>query len=377
MFNIHPILYYPNETEFVTGGIGSLAPRSCIVTEVRNGEYELEMDIDSSSPFFDRLKIGRIILAPHFPEVHEYMDYDDWEPFEIVDIDHDLTHIAHVRAWHISYRTSKVCVMPFSIHDGHVSPFNVWNAMDAYPTNHGFGIDDRTTTENEFDDLTDVISLRSLIGGEENSIVSLFDAEIEWNRFSVIVHDKGARGKESGVMLKYGQNITGLTRQQTAEDVYSGIVPFWKSPEPDELTGEYVIVTLPEKGVYVNNALRDYYSSYLYIPLNMTDQMGAGSVPTVSELRTAAQAFIDRYAYRNIPENIDVSFTENPELANDGVKYLKLCDTLTVEYEDMGLSYTAMVTKTVYNVLLNRYDEISISTEPVTLNKAIKQVVRK
>ena len=41
------------------------------------------------------------------------------------------------------------------------------------------------------------------------------------------------------------------------------------------------------------------------------------------------------------------------------------------------LSYTAMVTKTVYNVLLNRYDEVSISTEPVTLNNAIKQVARK
>lgn len=372
MFNIHPILYYPNETEFVTGGIGSLAPRSCIVTEVRNGEYELEMDIDSSSPYFSSLKIGRLILAPHFPEVHEYMDYDDWEPFEIVEIEHDITHVAHVRAWHISYRTSKVVVLPFEVNVTPRTPAVIWTYADVYPTTHGFTFQTDILTALDKYVLDHATTLRSFIGGEENSLLDNFHGDLEWKRFAIKLYTVGGRGKASGVVLKYGQNITGLKRQQTAENVYAGVAPFWKG---DDGNGNETIVTLPEKGVYVNNALRDYYSMYLIIPLDMSGDFE--EAPTVAQLRSAAEAYISANANTTIPENIDVSFTENPELANDGVKYLKLCDTLTVEYEDMGLSYTAMVTKTVYNVLLNRYDEISISTEPVTLNKAIKQVVRK
>lgn len=39
-----PVLYETNTMEFVTNGIGKLASAiSCIITEERNGSYELEM----------------------------------------------------------------------------------------------------------------------------------------------------------------------------------------------------------------------------------------------------------------------------------------------------------------------------------------------
>ena len=38
-------LYEANETAFTTNGLGSLPdPASCIVTEERNGSFELEME---------------------------------------------------------------------------------------------------------------------------------------------------------------------------------------------------------------------------------------------------------------------------------------------------------------------------------------------
>ena len=39
---------------------------------------------------------------------------------------------------------------------------------------------------------------------------------------------------------------------------------------------------------------------------------------------------------------------------------LRLCDTLTVQYTKLGIRNTAKIVKTVYNVLLERYDSLTI-----------------
>ena len=59
-----PILYDGNETEYLTNGIGRLADATkCIVTEERNGIYELEMDYPMTGAHFVDICEGRIIFA--------------------------------------------------------------------------------------------------------------------------------------------------------------------------------------------------------------------------------------------------------------------------------------------------------------------------
>lgn len=371
----YPLLFYPNETAFETNGVGPLDPASCIVTEERNGQFELDMDIPVGSLHSTRLMIGRLVLVPPYPSAPRR----DWEPFEIVEIEHTLSQMLHIRAWHVSYRLSRVCVLPFTAPAPQGSspyyPINwINNFADIYPTNHGFTIRSYLTTETLPPEyvLSDVRTLRELLGGRENSFLDLYGGEYKWKRFEVLHYPTGERGKNSDVVLQYGVNITSLSRQQTADDVYSGIVPYWTG---DDGNGGITTVTLSEKGIYYDGALRDWYSNYRFAPVDFSNKFE--TMPTQGQLRNLATQYLFDNLQLTIPENIDVSFVQEADKSNYLMQNLKLCDTLTVEYEDMGLSYTAMVTKTVFNVLLNRYDEISVSTEPVTLNKAIRQVVRK
>jgi phage minor structural protein len=54
-----------------------------------------------------------------------------------------------------------------------------------------------------------------------------------------------------------------------------------------------------------------------------------------------------------------------------GLEHVALCDTVQVIYPPLNLDLKAKVVKTVYNVLADRYDEISISTVKQTLTDTI------
>ena len=64
-----PILYSANETSFTTQGIGALTDTiSCVVTEERNGEYELQLVYPITGIHFSDITDRAVICAipsPH------------------------------------------------------------------------------------------------------------------------------------------------------------------------------------------------------------------------------------------------------------------------------------------------------------------------
>lgn len=61
-----PCLYASTEAKFDHNGIGKLADaQSCIVTEKRNGSFELEMVYPADGIHAEQLEEGNIILTPH------------------------------------------------------------------------------------------------------------------------------------------------------------------------------------------------------------------------------------------------------------------------------------------------------------------------
>ena len=46
---------------------------------------------------------------------------------------------------------------------------------------------------------------------------------------------------------------------------------------------------------------------------------------------------------------------------------LYLCDTISVRYEDLGVTATARINEVVYDVLQEKYESISVGDEKVTL----------
>ena len=89
-----PILYPAGETQFRNNGIGRLSDAvKCIVTEERNGQYELELQYPNTGTHYADIVEERIIAARHD-------DSDDIQPFRIYKITRPMNGVVTVNARH-------------------------------------------------------------------------------------------------------------------------------------------------------------------------------------------------------------------------------------------------------------------------------------
>ena len=346
-------------SNIVAGGI-PLHPVECTVTEVRNGEFELEMRIHYTADFFNKIKIGTIIIAPHDAT-------GIYTPFEVYSINNELNGMAQINAWTLAYRGNRVIIRPFSVENKPLSEIlNMLRVQMSY-VDYGFTVSlytDIPNTKVKSFEVDRVTSLRDVMARPGNSLADVFGGEILYDNVGGIAIYAN-RGKQSGIILKYGVNIVSMTREQTAEDFFTGVYPYW--------TQEETMVTLPE---YVLN--NDRLSQYHYrgekriIPLDLSSSFK--TQPTTVQLRSLAESWMDDNCPIYVPENIDISILQMDDDGKSKIAKLNLCDTLTISYPEMQISVAAKVTKVVFNVLLDRYDSISVGTT-TNMNTAIKKVV--
>lgn len=344
-----PILYEGTETSFTTNGLGRLSDAiTCKVTEERNGSYELEMTYPVSGIHFEDITEGKIILAqPH--------DGGLTEPFIIYRIEKPINGICTIKGEHISYRLCDIVAMPFT----------------AGTIQEAFGlIPSKSATSNPFNFTTDIVSsvgytldhpmsVRGMLGGESGSILDTYgQGDYEFSRFDVILHSE--RGADNGVTLRYGKNITDLKNVIDMSNVYTGIVPYWTD-------GENTVV-LPEK-VILSEHTGDY-PFYIIKPVDFSSDYE--EQPTEAQLRDRAQRYIANNEGWKIRNNITVSFValwdteEYKEIAP--LERVNLCDTVHVKYGPLGVDFSTKVVKTDYNVLLERYNSITLGDTYYSLN---------
>ena len=354
-----PILYESTETTFTSNGIGRLSDAvSCTVTEERNGPYELEMEYPVSGIHYDDIQLFRIIFA--IPA-----DGKTGQPFEIYDISRPLNGIVTIRAWHISYRLNKIVVKPFTAASCSL-------ALAGLATN--------STTTNPFTFSTDKTvaatftvktptECRGLLGGQAGSILDVFGkGDYEFDKWTVYLRTN--RGVDNGVTIRYGKNLTALDADAGMDNVYTGIVPYYYNDD----TGELVTIT----GFVLWGDHRTDYPVDMVRPVDLSDKWDE-SAPTSAQLQTAAEAYMDDNPGWELSTNLRVSFvaladTEEYKDAS-ALQRVNLCDTVTIIHEVLGVSTTAKVVKTEYDVLLERYNSIELGTASVSLGQAIEDSI--
>lgn len=345
-----PILYESTETQFTSNGLGRLVDTiSATVTEGRNGVYELEFRYPIEGEKYRLLREGRIVAATHD-------ETGDVQPFILYKRTATMDGLVTFNAYHLSYRLSNIVVMPFTAsgiteamadivpNSANLNPFTFWT--DKVVSSQ-FSLDEPR-------------SVRSLLGGEQGSLLDVFGkGDYEWDKWTVKLHLN--RGTDSGVSIRYGKNLSDITQDIDASNYYNAIVPYWK--------GEDAIVTLPEK--YVTNSDDDIVA----ISVDLSDAFE--EEPTVEQLRTEAERRIENGV--NVEENIKVDFVqlwqteEYKEFAP--LQRVNLCDTVSVFYEDLGVNaLQKKVIRTVWNVLLDRYDEIELGDSQTTLADIITEI---
>ncbi len=392
-----PYLYESTETAFTSNGIGRLVDAiSCTVTEERNGVYELEMEYPITGKRFDEIQNSRIIAA--VPAEGKAK-----QPFRIYRIEKPLDGICTIHAEHISYQLSLIPVMPFKANTcaealAGFANYAVQTCPFAFWTN-------KATVANYSVDYPRPI--RELLGGSQGSILDVFGSgEYEFDTWLVKLYVN--RGVDSGVVIRYAKNLTDLTNDEDLTDVYTGVCPYWM----DTQTGE--LVTLPEKAVWAPTAANFPYKRTVVVDFSQEWQ----TKPTVAQLRQRANKYITdnnigipktsiKVSFVNLADVEGVSVGEPSstlviparvegdtlkgvdgtvngdtvtlhnaywKVSYDKYKVLErvnLCDTIKVVYDALGVSVTAEVVKTVYNVLLDRYDEIEIGDPKTTLAQQV------
>ena len=352
-----PILYEGTETQFTSNGIGRLADAiSCKVIEERNATYELEMTYPITGVHYEDLQENRIILAKPF-------DGGQTQPFIIYMITKPLNGIVTVNAEHISYRLSGITVMPFTAN----------SCVSALA-----GISTNSAIENPFTFNTDKsvaanftvnvpTNARELLCGSQGSILDVYGkGDYEFNRFDVSL--KVNRGTDNHVTLRYGKNITDLKSVLDTTNVYTGITPYWTD-------GGSTVMTLPEKVV-----MSSYASLFPYKiikPVDFTERWQER--PTEEQLCAAAEAYVANNEGWKIKNSITVSFVAlwNTEEYKDiaPLERVKMCDVVKVYYKKLGVDFSTKVIRTDYNVLQERYNEITLGDTYYTLSQVFSEEI--
>ena len=351
-----PILYEKTETTFTSNGIGRLVDCTrCIVTEERNGVYEVEFDYPITGQHYADIQEGRIIAVTHD-------DTGDIQPFDIYKRTAPISGIVTFYASHISYRLNGIVTNPFTAS-------GISNALTAIKTNSIGGnpftfSTDKTTTGTYT--VAVPSTARALLGGEENSILDVFGTgEYEFDKFNVKLWLH--RGTDTDVQIRYGKNMSDIEHELDYSASYNGVAPYWYNTDPQSEAENppMILVKLPEGAIYASGTTYDGRNTVA--PLDLTQDF-EDAVPTVAQLRTLAQEKLNASDTLLPLENITVSFVQlwQTEEYKDiaPLQTVNLCDTVTVVYPELGIDgIRSKVIKVVYNTLLDRYDEMELGDQ--------------
>lgn len=348
-----PILYESTETLFTSNGLGRLRDCiSCVVTEERNGIYEVGFEYPVNGANFDLIQLGRIIGVTHD-------ESDDIQPFDIVSYSRPIDGVVTFHCTHISYRQSKMV----SYASGINSLADAFQAFDdtCYPSGNPFTyFTDKTSTGYcaAFDGTPR--SIRSLLGGVEGSILDAYGGEYEWDKFFVRLHS--ARGVQRNFSIRYGVNMTDFQDDTDYSEAYNTCIPFWKSSDG-------VVVM----GGEVSSGQSIIGNGDKCVPLDLTDKFE--SQPTTSDLESVASSLMSANRPYLPSQTIKVDFIRLQDEAGfdqfDSLLQCKLCDSIKVIFPHYGMSAYFKIVKTTWNVLLDRYDEMELGNLSTTLAEAL------
>ena len=350
-----PILYEKDETAFISNGLGRL--RDCIsakVSEERNSIYELDFEYPVTGFHYEDIQLGRIVGVEHD-------DSNDVQPFDIVSYSRPINGVVTFHCQHISYRQSKITTSGTNINSLAAAFTMLGNSSPANPFTYWT---DKASTG--YMAAADGVprSVRSFLGGVEGSILDSYGGEYEWDRFTVKLHS--ARGEDRDVTIRYGVNLTEYNEEVDYSGSYTAVIPFWTG---DNGSGGTLVIKAP----MVDSGAISHDGRVSCIPLDLTDKFE--NQPTTAQLTSMAQSIMASEQSYLPAQNIKVSFIRLQD-TNEYSEYAslmtcKLCDTINVVFPRYNMSGRFKIVRTVYDVLLERFEEMELGTLSTSLAEAL------
>ena len=335
---------------------------TCIVTEERNGVFELELTYPVSGLMFPELCADRLIKA-------KPNDTAGCQLFRIYQISKPLNGIVTVSAEHISYALSHYPVSNISM-----TGITATQAINAVLTTaagslsspHGFSVG--TTDMTALRDFSaQVCSARAALGGVSGSVLDVYGGEFEFDNYIVRLHTH--RGSDTGVIVSYGKNLTDVKLTTSTENSFTALFPYCLKDD--------VLTVLSERRIDVNNTAGIAQRVLLK---DFTSLFESGEEISETALRDKASACLAESDINSPTINMTVSFIhlwQSPEYADFAVlEKVSLCDWVTVRHTGLGIDVKAQIIKTVYDTLGERYQKIELGSAKANFADTLKQTTK-
>ena len=358
-----PVLYNALETEFANNGLGGLPDAtSCIVTEQRNtpGGYFLEMEYPVDGLHYSDIATERIIYASPAPDKTP-------QPFRISRISRPINGIVYIEAPHVSSEMQKIVTY------GRMRAYTVWGLWsDFRDVARNIGQVCDFTISSDFN-LTQAInfwfdtpiSMMDLLMGIEGSMLDKIGGEIEFDHWNVKYNTK--RAVDTGLEIRYGVNMTDMTAETDSSELVTAVVPFWAG----NVNGAETVVI----GDLCVSGNASAFAINRALPLDVTNNLDSSTAPTKAQVTAAGQAYISNTDLSELISTINVKYT--PITLGIGDRNVYLCDTVKVVHPDLGVSSTAKIVEVKYNVLTEKYEEITIGSIKKTIVDTIANIINK
>ena len=345
-----PILFSPKATNFTGRGIGLLSDAiSCKVIEERNGAFEMELIYPVDGLHYADITERSIIMAIPSP-------YRNAQPFRVYSMEQPINGVVTIKARHLCYDMTGIPVEPFTITGGIA---DIMDEIDTNaPLNTGFSLQGDVTGSATFT-LDKPASMKSCLGGMEGSVLDLFGGEYLFDGYSVQL--LASRGSVKDYKVAYAKNITAFKRTTDSGKLVTGIFPFWASGNDTQILTRKVVEIIED-------------ADYTNVPVvDLTDKFE--SKPTKQQLLDAAEAYIADNDLGELEVSLDVSFVDLASIDEYAGRArdlkIDLCDTVTIVFPMYGVETQAKIVRIETNVLLERYELITVGTEQTTVADTI------
>ena len=361
---MRPILYEQNERVFDTNGMGVLHDAiSAEVTEVRNGEFELELKYPVGGEWAKELTQNRYILV-------KPNDYDEPHAFRIYEIEKDAdSNQITVKGVTKTDELSGNVIKPLSIKSA--IPSAAWEQLKRVavdPIDYNFISDIQTAKDTNMD----IRNVLNAIAGEEGSFIDTWGGEIKRTNNTIFLYSK--RGRDHVTTIRPRKNLKNVKIKSSMAGKFTRILPYAIFKPEGEGEAEQVIY-----GDIIKSPHYDDYFVKRIVPLDLSSEFNDSEspkegekkkAPTPAQVTAKAQSyFTSKNKDADKPDlSVEVEMiplqdsTEWDRRIIQALEKIQLCDTVDVYVPKIDCDVTVKVRKIVYDALRERIIKIEASS---------------
>ena len=349
---------------------------SCVVTEERNGVFELTLTYPVTGALFDKLQIDRFVKT-------KPNDTADLQLFRIYEVTKPMNGVVTVNAEHVSYALSNFPVDEINITGTATQAINAVLSDVTYDLDYFDKVNPFMAATTDMDAVKafsfKIGSARAALGGTEGSILDVYGGEYEFDNYTIRLHKN--RGRDTGIVIAYGKNMTDIKVTTSLESAYTALYPYaikddvlyvanvWEyDTEPTLTFIEYdpIMPVQNRSGIADRILIRDFTNDFV-----------KDETVTNRTLAEKAEKWLQQNDINSPSVNVTVSFVQLWESSEyeelKALEQVSLCDWVTVRHKDLGIDMKAQVVKTVYDTIAERYNKIELGSAKANFGDTIRQ----